>query len=99
MNTRTHVVTQTVTITNQLPNAISTPLYLAVDNLSSNTTLSNAAGTVQDPANAPVGSPYVTVSGTGLAVGASATVTLQFTQPSSGGIADDLRVIATPSVP
>jgi hypothetical protein len=73
--------------------AITNPVYLAVNNLSSNTTLINSIGvTVM---SSPAGSPYVLVSGSGLAPGASASVTLQFSNPASGGITDNLSVITT----
>ena len=97
VNRRTNTVTQTVTVTNILSGAISGPIYLAVDNLSSNTALANKIGNTLN--NAPTGSPYVVAAPAGLAAGASATVTLQFTVPASGGITDSLRVISTSGQP
>jgi acid phosphatase len=85
-NRRAGTYTQTVTITNLDTNlntgsSIAGPLYLALNNLSSNTTLENATGTVGS-------SPYITAvaSAGGIAPGASATVSLVFTAPSTGSI-------------
>jgi hypothetical protein len=97
VNRRTNTVTQIVTVTNILAGAINGPIYLAVDNLSSNTALANKVGNTLN--NAPTGSPYVVVAPAGLTAGASATATLQFTIPASGGITDSLRVIATNGQP
>ena len=84
-------MTQTVTVTNFLRTPITTPVYLAANALSSNTTLINSIGvTVM---STPAGSPYVLVSGSGLAAGESASVTLQFSNPTSGSIKDNLTVI------
>jgi len=94
-NRKTNVYTQTVTVTNALSTAITNPIYLVVGNLSSNTTLINKAGTTTN--NFP-GNPYVSV-GSGLAAGASATVTLQFTPPSAGSISDTMSAINTAGTP
>jgi len=75
LNRRTNTQNQTVTVTNSTSAAISNPVYLEVGGL--NTTLNNSAGTATD------GNPYVLVSGTGLAQGASATVLLEFANTSS----------------
>jgi hypothetical protein len=91
LNRRNNTLTQTVTVTNLLDAPMSGPLYLVAENPSSNTALVNKAGLT---ANTAPGSPYVQVVGAGgLAAGASATVTLQFTPPSSGGITDELTVV------
>jgi hypothetical protein len=97
LNRRTNTITQTVTITNILSGAITGPIYLAVDDLSSNTSLANKSGNTVN--NAPIGSPYIVAAPTGLAVGASVTVTLQFTVPASGGISENLRVITANGQP
>jgi hypothetical protein len=76
LNRRSNTITQTVTVTNSTSAAITNPVYLEVSNL--NTTLNNSAGTAAD------GNPYVLVSGAGLAQGASATVTLQFPNVTTG---------------
>jgi phosphatidylinositol-3-phosphatase len=81
-NRHTAAYSQTVTVTNVLAGAISNPIYLVLGGLSSPATLTNSAGTTIN--NAP-GSPYVLVSQTGLAAGASAAVSLQYsaTGPST----------------
>ena len=84
LNRRTNSLTQTVTVTNMLAAAITNPIYLEAGSL--NTTLTNKAGTAAD------GNPYVLVSGTGLAPGASATVTLQLANPASGSVTEILSV-------
>ena len=84
VNRRASTVSQVVTVTNLGSTATTGPVQLALDSLT-NSTLTNAAGTTTAN-NTPAGSPYVTVSTGGLAAGASATVTLQFTLPTSGGI-------------
>ena len=95
-NRRTNSEGQTVTVTNVLTQAITTPIYLVVGNLSANTTLLNSAGTTVN--NLP-GSPYVSVSPTGLAAGASITVPLSFSAPSSGFISDILGAVTTSGQP
>jgi len=92
-NRRSNTVTQVVTVTNLLNSPLTAPVYLAVNSLSANTTLINAAGVTLN--SLPAGSPYVVLSGSGLAAGASASVTLQFATPASGGITDSLSVITT----
>jgi hypothetical protein len=82
---------QTVTVTNQGASAMPGPVDLVIDNLTSGTSLINAGGTVAN--NAPAGSPYITVAAGGLAPGASATVTLQFTIPASGGVTYSARTV------
>ena len=84
LNRRNNSLTQTVTVTNMLAGAISNPIYLEVGSL--NTTLNNSAGTAAN------GSPYVLVSGAGLAPGASATVVLQLANPASGSVTEILSV-------
>lgn len=94
-NRRTNTYSQTVTVTNALSGAITNPIYLVVGNLA-NTTLTNSNGTTVN--NFP-GNSYVSVSPTGLAAGASTTVTLQFTAPTSGGLNDTMSVINTAAQP
>jgi hypothetical protein len=94
-NRHTNKDSQTVTITNVLSQAISGNIYLVLGNLSSNTSLSNASGTTVN--NSP-GSPYVTVA-SGLAAGASVTVTLQFAAPGSGVISDEMGTLVTTATP
>jgi hypothetical protein len=61
--------------------------------LSANATLADKTGNVVN--TPPTGSPYITVPGTagGLAIGASATVSLQFTNSSNGVISYSTRVL------
>ena len=91
-----HTDSQTVTVTNVLSSAITNPVYLVISNLSSNTTLLNSAGTT---ANTLPGSQYVSVSPSGLAPGASVTVSLKFTAPTSGVIVDSMEAINTAGTP
>jgi acid phosphatase len=97
LNRRTARMTQTVTITNNGSVPMVGPISLALDNLSANTSLANASGTVAN--NAPTGSPYLTVSSGSLAPGASATVSLQFTIPASGVITYTARTITGSGAP
>jgi hypothetical protein len=55
---------QKVTITNNNANALDGSLVLVLDGLSVNATLANSAGVTA--AYAPIGSPYITVSGSPL---------------------------------
>ncbi len=90
---RTGFYVQQVTIQNETSAALTGPINLALDNLSANATLADKTGNVMN--NAPLGSPYITIPGTagGLAVGASATVSLQFTNSNDGGIIYSGRVL------
>ena len=93
-NRRSNSLLQTITVKNVGADPVSGPVYVALDNLSSNTTLTNRTGTTS------AGSPYI-LAVNGLSAGASASVTLQFANPSSGGITYSPRVItgmATPQV-
>jgi hypothetical protein len=94
-NRKTNTYSQTVTVTNALSAAITKPIYLVVGSLT-NTTLTNATGTTVN--NFP-GSPYLSVSPSGLAAGASTTITLQFSAPTGGGISDTMSAINTDVAP
>ena len=72
---------QTLTVKNIGTSAVVGPIHVVLTNLSGGTSLSNATGTTTVGSN-----PYVTVSGSSLAAGASVTFQLRFTPPSSGGI-------------
>jgi hypothetical protein len=88
---------QQITITNNNAGPLAGPFYLALDSLSANATLANSTGTTS--VYAPLNSPVITVPGSSLAPGASASVALQFTNPSNGAITYTARVlnsIATP---
>jgi hypothetical protein len=82
---------QTVTVANTSGSAITGPISLVLDDLSSNAGLYNSAGTTA--CAAPLGSPYVTVPGP-IAPGKSTTVVLQFTDPTKTGISYATRVLA-----
>jgi len=94
-NRKTGGYSQSVVVTNTLGTAITNPVYLVVGNLSSNATVTNSAGTT---VNNWAGSPYVSVSPSGLAAGASVTVPLTFTT-SGGNIADTLGAVQTAAQP
>jgi hypothetical protein len=94
-NGKTSTDTQTVTITNTLTSDITKPIYLLVGNLSANTSLLNPTGVT---VNSIAGTPYVSVANS-LAAGASTTVTLKFTAPSSGPITDSMSILNTTNTP
>jgi uncharacterized cupredoxin-like copper-binding protein len=83
---------QGVTITNMGTASIGGPVSLVVDNLSSNASLYSPTGSTG--CAAPLGSPYVTVSTSDLAPGASASTTLQFTDPTKTAVTYNTRVLA-----
>ena len=84
-NRRLGLIVQSVTVTNISSDPIGGPIYLALDNLSSSTALVNGIGATNY--SLPSGSPYVLVSNTGLAPGASVVLLLKFTVPTAGGVA------------
>ena len=96
-NRRTNSLAQTLTITNRSAATVTGPISLVFDNLSPNTSLSNASGATTS--NTPLGSPYVTAPVTSLAPGASTSVTLQFTTPTSGGVNYTTRIVTGTSHP
>jgi hypothetical protein len=74
---------------------VSGPVWLVLDNLSSDAALYNSAGTTAN--FPPLGSPYIGVNVGGdnvLSPGETATVTLDFTDASRGGISYTARVLA-----
>ena len=79
LNRATGLWSATVTVTNTGSRPISGPIQLELTNLSSNATMTNYTGTFNL-------SPYITVSSGALAAGASASVIIQFQNPSSGSI-------------
>jgi hypothetical protein len=79
MNRQTGIWTTTLTVTNTTGSSITGPIQVAVTNLSSN------AGVVK-PAGSMNGSPYVLLSVTDLAPGASVSVQVQFTNSTNGFI-------------
>ncbi|BCU77541.1 hypothetical protein [Luteolibacter sp. LG18] len=94
---RTGLYAQQVTITNNNAGPLAGPFFLALDGLSANASLSNAGGTTS--VYAPLGAPYIAVPGSTLAPGASAIVSLQFTNPSNGAITYTARLLNSAPTP
>ncbi len=95
-NRRTGSLLQTITVKNVGGDAVTGPVYVALDNLSANTSLLNRTGMTAQP---PAGSPYILVSGADLAPGASASVTLQFANPATGTVTYAARTLTGPATP
>jgi hypothetical protein len=97
---RTQHYVQQVNLTNSGSTPVNGPVWLALDNLSSDATLFNAAGTTAN--YAPLGSPYVSVNLGGdnvLSPGETAVVYLEFADPSRGGITYSTRVLDSVPTP
>ena len=101
---RTQHYSQVVHITNNGNSPVPAPLFLVLDNLSSNATLLNSDGTTA--VLAPLGSPYVRVNiGGGFFDGGVlrpheiATVVLEFLDPSNGPITYNSRAIDVTPAP
>jgi hypothetical protein len=95
LNRTTNRYVQSVTIKNTSANPISGPVSLILQSLSSNATLFNKNGVTS--CSPPSGSPYINVSvGSDgiLSPGESASVTLEFTNPSNKSITYTARVLA-----
>jgi len=90
-NRSTGTLNQTITVKNNSGIAMVGPICVALDGLSSNTTLKNKNGNTVN--SSPTGSPYIKVSNSTLAAGASVTITLQFANPASGAVTYTPRVI------
>ncbi len=90
-NFTTQRFVQTVTLKNTSANAIASPISLVLDNLSSNATLYSPTGTTA--CATPAGSPFINWLSS-LAPGASASIVLQFTNPTKAGITYATRVLA-----
>jgi hypothetical protein len=82
---------QTVTLKNISASTISTPISLVLDSLSSNATLYGPTG--MTACATPAGSPFSNWLSS-LAPGASASIVLQFIDPSKAGITYKTRVLA-----
>jgi len=90
-NRRTGKIAEVVTLVNNASVPIVGPINLVLDNLSGNTSLLNASGTTAN--NAPMGSPFITVTTGNLAPGATATVTLSLAKPAAGAISFSARTV------
>lgn len=88
---RTGLYSQQVTLTNNTAGALAGPFFLVLDGLSPSATLSNASGTTS--VYPPTARPYITVPGSSLAPGASATVSLQFSNPTNAAISYTARTL------
>lgn len=96
----TQTYSQVVHIANNGTSPISAPLWLVLDDLSANATLSNADGTTV--VLAPLGSPYigVPVGGDGvLRPHETKTVKLEFADPSGIAINYDVRLLSVLPTP
>jgi hypothetical protein len=99
----TQHISQTVHITNNGDTPVSAPLFLVLDNLSSNATLLNSDGTTK--ILAPLDSPYVKVSigddddGNVMRPHETATVILKFLDPSDAAINYGARVLDVTPAP
>lgn len=89
---KTGAYVQQVTVKNDTASTLSAPIQLVVDAVTGGASLANAAGTTAN--NAPLGSSYITVPGGALAPGASATVSLQFSNPANAAITYTTRVLS-----
>ncbi len=88
---------QKITITNNNATALNGPFNLVLDSLSVNATLSNATGVTN--IYVPAGSPVITIPGATLAPGASASVTLQFGNPTNAAITYTARTLNSITAP
>jgi hypothetical protein len=82
---------QTLTLTNTGASAITGPIYVVLDSLSSNASVYTPSGSTG--CAAPLGSPYISIAGP-LSTGASTTVVLHFTDPTNATISFTTRVLA-----
>lgn len=97
-NRATRQFVQQVNVRNDSSSLVAGPIHLVLDGLSTNATLANASGTTS--IRPPFNSPYLTVipATATLAPGASATIVLQFTNPSMAAISYSARPLVA-SVP
>jgi hypothetical protein len=97
---RTQLFVQQVQLTNTGTTPVSGPVWLVLDTLSANASLYNAAGTTAN--FPPLGSPYIGVNIGGdnvLSPGETATVMLEFTDPTRGAINYTARVLSGMATP
>lgn len=97
LNRQTGRWNQTVSVTNNGASAIEGMICLALDNLSANASLYGATGTTT--LLAPIGSSFVKLPITSLNAGQTATVTLQFVNPTNAKITYTPRVTAGDAQP
>ena len=90
-NRVTGLYAQQVTIKNNTTGTLQGPFYVVLDSLSGNATLTNGSGATAN--YAPLAAPFIQVPGSSLAAGATATVTLQFANPSNAAIAYNNRTL------
>jgi len=88
---RTGRFAQNVTIQNNNTSTQGGSFHLVLDRLSPNVTLVNRTGNTAT--FSPLGRPYITVTSADLPAGASATITLQFSNPSNTAINYTTRVL------
>jgi hypothetical protein len=96
-NLSTKRYTQQIVLLNNGP-SITTPIFLVLDNLSTNATLFNKSGNTTRLDQPPVGSPYRT-GPSSLPAGASATINLEFTKTGTSAITYDTRVLTGNGTP
>ena len=99
-NPHTQTFSQIVRVSNSGTTPVPGPLYLVLDNLSTDITLANAAGT--SSVLAPLGSPYVSVpvGGDGiLRPNEVKMVSLQFQDPGGEPITYDTRLLSVTPAP
>jgi hypothetical protein len=97
---RTQHFVQQVTFNNTSSTAVAGPLWLVLDNLSANATLVNGNGTTAN--FPPLGSPYIGVNIGGdnqLTPGETATVFLEFADPTRGAINYTARILSGTATP
>jgi len=94
LNNTTQRYVQSIALKNTSITPITGPISLVLDGLSANATLFGANGVTA--CAAPLGSPFfnLSVSGGTLAPGATATASLQFTNPSNQGITYSTRILS-----
>lgn len=85
---------QNVTLQNNSPTTLASPISLVLDSLSADATLFKANGTT-DAFQPPAGSSYINANSS-LAPAQTVTVTLQFTDPTKVAISYSTRVLAGP---
>ena len=80
LDNHTHRLVQSVQVRNTGSSAVTGPIYLVLDGLSTNATLANATGTTSRFVS--TGTSYITVTADNLAPGKRASVSLEFSLPA-----------------